>query len=86
MNTNSNYLSKAINFDKNKNFKAYINDLRIDYVIEKLKIDGRFRKFTIKSIAVEIGFNNPESFSKAFHKKTNMYPSYFIRQLEKLKA
>ena len=35
------------------------------------------------AIAQEVGFNNSESFSKAFYKKTGIYPSYFIKQLEK---
>jgi len=81
--TNSNYLSKIINTHKEKNFSTYISDLRIDYCIEKLKKDTTFRKFSIKAIAYEIGFNNSESFSKAFFKKTGIYPSYFIKELEK---
>ena len=81
--TNSAYLSKAVNAYKNKNFAAYINGLRIDYAIEKLKTDTLFRRYAVKSIAYEVGFNSTESFSKAFYKKTGIYPSYFIKQLEK---
>ena len=36
-NTNIPYLSKIINVYKGKNFNYYINDLRIDYIIELLK-------------------------------------------------
>ncbi|MEL6919251.1 MAG: helix-turn-helix domain-containing protein, partial [Bacteroidota bacterium] len=81
--TNANYLSKVINHDYKKNFTTYINELRIDYVVHRLRVDAKFRKYTIRSIAEEIGFNNPESFSKAFLKKTGIYPSFFIKQLEK---
>jgi len=82
-NTNSNYLSKIINSYKEQNFSTYISNLRIDYCVEKLKTDTTFRKYTINAIAFEIGFNNVESFSKAFYKKTGIYPSYFIKEIGK---
>ena len=81
--TNSAYLSKVVNAYKNKNFAAYINELRVDYAIEKLKTDAMFRKYVVKTIAYEAGFNSTESFSKTFYKKTGIYPSYFIKQLNK---
>ncbi|WP_108807285.1 AraC family transcriptional regulator [Aquimarina spinulae] len=81
--TNSKYLSKIINTYKKKSFSVYINELRIDYVIEKLKRESKFRLYTIKAISREIGFNTTEAFSKSFYKKTGIYPSYFIKQLEK---
>ncbi|EZH74889.1 hypothetical protein ATO12_09115 [Aquimarina atlantica] len=81
--TNSKYLSKIINTYKQKSFSVYINELRIDYVIEKLKRESKFRLYTIKAISREIGFNTTEAFSKSFYKKTGIYPSYFIKQLEK---
>lgn len=83
--TNSKYLSKIINTYKQKSFSVYINELRIDYVIEKLKCESKFRLYTIKAISREIGFNTTEAFSKSFYKKTGIYPSYFIKQLEKEK-
>lgn len=82
LNTNSNYLSKIINTHKKMNFSSYLSSLRIDYCIEKLKTDSKFRKFTVNGIAFEIGFNNVESFSKAFHKKTKVHPSSFIKEIE----
>lgn len=81
--TNSKYLSKIINHNKNKNFSNYINDLRIDYAIHKLKNDETFRKFTIKAISNEVGFKSAESFSTAFYKNTGIKPSYFIKNLSK---
>ncbi|MHB1195416.1 MAG: helix-turn-helix domain-containing protein [Lutibacter sp.] len=83
--TNSNYLSKIINFYKKQNFSSYISDLRIDYCIEQLKTNETCRKYSIKAIAFELGYNNSESFSKDFYKKTGIYPSYFIRELENKK-
>lgn len=80
--TNSKYLSKTINIHKGKKFTTYINDLRIQYAKDRLTQDTTFRKYTIASIAVEIGFNTPHTFSNAFYKHTNMHPSDFIKQLE----
>ncbi len=81
--TNSKYLSKVINVHKNKGFSSYINDLRINYAVEKLKSDPKIRKYTIKAIANDIGFNTTEAFSKSFFKSTGIYPSFFLKQLEK---
>ncbi|MFD2563296.1 helix-turn-helix domain-containing protein [Aquimarina rubra] len=81
--TNTNYLSKMVNFYKEKSFGSYINDLRLEYTIDRLKTEKMFRKYSIKAISEEVGFNNPESFSKAFYKKTEIKPSSFIKQLEK---
>lgn len=83
VNTNTNYLSKIINQHKNTTFSNYINKLRIDYIVERLKTDSLLRKYTIKTIANEAGFKNTESFSKAFYKFTEIKPSYFIKELEK---
>ncbi|NER12725.1 helix-turn-helix domain-containing protein [Leptobacterium flavescens] len=86
LHTNSNYLSKVINHYEQKNFSNYINDLRIDYTVEQLKTNKQFRLYSVKGIAEEVGFNSTESFSKAFFKRTGIYPSYFIRQLRKQQA
>jgi len=79
--TNSTYLSKVVNMEKEKNFSKYINDLRIVYAFEELKTNTTFRKYTIKAIAHECGFKSAESFSKAFYKKYGIYPSFYIKKL-----
>lgn len=84
INTNVKYLSKVINRHKNMSFTKYINHLRIQYAINELKTDPMYRKFTIKAIATEFGFNNSESFSQAFYKNTGIKPSYFIKELENM--
>ncbi len=81
MNTNSKYLTKVIKHYRDKNFSPYINDLRLNYIIDRLKKDIKLHNYTIKAIATEAGFNSAEVFSKAFYKKTGIYPSYFINQL-----
>lgn len=85
INTNSKYLSRIINHYHQKNFTTYINDLRVDYLVKRLKEDANFRKYTISAIAGEGGFTNALSFSRAFFKKTGLKPSYFMTKLIKEK-
>jgi AraC-like DNA-binding protein len=81
--TNSSYLSKIINDHKGQNFPNYLKTLRIDLAIDRLKSEPQFRDYTIQAIAEEVGFKTAQLFSATFHKKTGIYPSYFIKQLEK---
>lgn len=83
LDTNTSYLSKVINQYKGNSFSSYINQLRVEYAIEKLKSNALWRKYTIKAIAKEVGFKNAESFSRAFYKLAGIKPSYFIKELEK---
>ncbi len=81
--TNSKYFSKIINEYKHKSFTNYINDLRIDYAVTTLQSNLKLRKYSIKAVAKEVGFNTTEAFSKSFYKSTGIYPSFYIKQLEK---
>lgn len=83
-NTNTSYLSKVINHYKKLSFTKYLNDLRINYFIEELKMNPILRKYTVKALAKEFGFKGSESFSKSFYAKTGLQPSYFIKELNKL--
>ena len=81
--SNSKYLSKIINNYKHKSFNNYINELRINCAMDRLRKERKFRNFTIKAIALESGYNQPESFSRAFIKHTGTKPSYYIIELQK---
>jgi AraC-like DNA-binding protein len=80
--TNANYLSKIINIKKQTSFTGYINDLRIDYAVDQLKTDKKFRNYSIQGMAETVGFNAAQAFSKAFYNKTGIKPSYFINELK----
>ena len=83
--TNPNYLSRVINFNRDKNFSQYLNDLRMGYALENLQENSTFLKYSIKAIALECGYRNATSFSRAFYKQTGLYPSFYIKQLNKKK-
>ncbi|WP_378180826.1 tetratricopeptide repeat protein [Aquimarina sp. SS2-1] len=80
--TNTSYLSKVINAHFGKNFNTYINDLRINYAILRLKNDSKFRSYSIKSIAKEVGYKSADSFTKYFKMHTGLLPSFYIKQLK----
>ncbi|MCV9932279.1 AraC family transcriptional regulator [Flavobacterium sp. LS1R47] len=80
--TNSKYVSKIVNVYKGKTFTQYINDLRIEYAVVQLQENKMLKKYTIQALALEFGFNNAESFSAAFYKKTGIKPTYFIKELD----
>jgi len=81
--TNSRYLSKIVNTFKEKTFSNYVNDLRVDYAIKRLRDETNFRNFKMIVIAHESGFNTSQAFSKSFYKKTGVQPSFFIKELSK---
>lgn len=80
-NTNKTYLSKIINEDKGYSYSTYINNLRIEYTVDLLKKDTKVRKYSIESIAEEVGYNNVKAFSKAFQERIGIKPSVFIKNL-----
>jgi AraC-like DNA-binding protein len=79
--TNTKYLSKVINTYKLKSFRSYINDLRIQYSVERLQKNSNYRKYTLSAMAKEAGFRNTESFSKAFQKNTGLTVTNFLKQV-----
>jgi AraC-like DNA-binding protein len=84
--TNKTYLSKIIHEHKQVKFIDYIRNLRINYALERLKDDVVFRSYDIKSIAKESGFKSPDMFSRAFVKRTGIYPSYYIKNINKINS
>lgn len=82
-NSNTKYLSKIIFSYRGKKFVAYINDLKVDYIVELLKNDNRVRNYTNKALADEVGFSSTQRFTNAFISRTGISPSYFIEELRK---
>ena len=80
--TNSTYLSKIINVYKGKSFNHYINDLRIDYIIEFMKNDAKYLNIDVKELATMAGFTNAISFSDNFQRKYQIKPSFFIKMMK----
>lgn len=80
--TNSTYFSKIINTYKGKNFTLYINDLRLDYIIDHLKNDVKYLNMDVKELASIAGFSSTENFSDHFRRKFDLKPSVFIKMMK----
>jgi AraC-like DNA-binding protein len=81
--TNYKYLSKVIRHQKQKSFVNYINDMRVDYIVERLKTEPLLRRYTNGALADEAGFSTAQHFTTAFKKRTEISPGYFMEELEK---
>lgn len=68
MNTNSKYLSEIINKHKEKNFNNYLNDLRVNYIVEKLKNHPEYLQYKTSYLAEESGFTSRTTFTTIFKK------------------
>ncbi len=84
--TNTKYLSYVINKHKRKSFQHYINGLRIEYIIKKLKNDPVYMQYKIATLADESGFSSPNKFAMVFKKVTSISPSQFIKYLDENKS
>jgi len=82
LNTNTAYLSQYFNQVMQKTFSEYTQELRIHYVLQKLKDAPYFRKYTLQAIAEEVGYKDANTLVRVFKKQTGLSPNYFIEQLE----
>lgn len=80
---NQRYLSYVINKHKSKDFAGYVNELRINYIIDRLKNDESYLKYKISYLADQCGFSSHSRFTITFKKVTGESPLTFITQLQK---
>lgn len=78
LDTNTKYLSEIINKKKGQNFNNYINELRINYIIRKLKAEPKYQNYKVSSLAEECGFNSRNTFTLAFKNTLGMSPANFV--------
>ncbi|PIF43548.1 tetratricopeptide repeat protein [Chryseobacterium sp. 52] len=84
LNVNTKYLSAVIKKHKSFNFNQYINHLRINYIVDKLKSDPQYRKYKINHLAELTGYSSHSAFSIEFKKITGIHPSAFIKALDSI--
>lgn len=82
--TNYKYLCEVIKAKRQKGFTNYINDLRIDYIVQRLKTEPVLRRYTNSTLAAEAGFSTTQHFTTAFKKRTKISPGYFVKEFDKL--
>ncbi len=84
--TNTTYLSEVINQYKGKNFNAYLNELRIRYICEKIYTHPEYQNYKISYLAEESGFTSHSSFATVFKSVTGISPSVFLREAAKYES
>lgn len=79
--TNSKTISTTINAGFDMNFNDFVNQFRVDAVIDALK-NNQQKTTTLLGIAFDSGFNSKATFNRAFKKKTNLSPKEFIEKMD----
>ncbi|MEQ6125295.1 helix-turn-helix domain-containing protein [Pseudotenacibaculum sp. MALMAid0570] len=82
--SNSSYVSQIINTHRKKSFVQYTNELRINYILQKLKEDEIYQKFTLLAIAESIGYKSLSSFNKHFKVITGITPKQYLQYIKSL--
>lgn len=80
--TNTKYLSGVINKHYHDNFNTFINKLRINYIIDKLKNDSNYINYKISFLAEESGYSSHSSFATVFKSVVGMSPVTFIKLIQ----
>jgi len=70
------YLSQVVNERLEKNFRDFINSYRVEEA-KKMIINPGKHDYSLLDIAVEVGFNSKDVFTRVFKKYTDMTPSEF---------
>lgn len=82
LDTNTKYASLIIAEQRKKKTTTYINDLKIDFIVELLINNTKFRNYTNKALSDEAGFGSTQIFTLCFKNKIGMSPTSFIQQLK----
>ena len=82
LDTNTKYTSVIIAEKRQKKTTTYINDLKIDYIVELLISNNKYRNYTNQALAEEAGFGSTQIFTLCFKNKIGKSPTSFIQQLK----
>lgn len=83
--TNTKYLSEIIKSYKNKNFNQYLNELRINYLIDQLNTNEKVLNTKVSYLASDIGFSSHSTFTTLFTQYIGQSPSEYIKALKEKK-
>lgn len=83
LDTNTRYIPKIVLHATGKTTIDYMCDLKIEYLVERLKTDSRVRNYTQKALGQEVGFGCTQNFARAFKSYTGMTSTLFISELKR---
>jgi len=78
--SNRTYVSQVINTSLNKNFRSFLNDYRIREA-QRLFSDLDATKYTIESVAFQVGFKSPSAFRTTFKEVTGVSPNFYFNSI-----
>ncbi|WP_455638805.1 helix-turn-helix domain-containing protein [Parabacteroides sp.] len=73
--TNRSYLSSCINTCSGKNFNQWINDFRIDFLLEHIHSGEK-----LTELAAKAGFTSIDAFYRNFKRKTKLTPNEYLKR------
>ncbi len=82
LNSNSKYFRQILKKHKNQDYTSYINELRINYIVNKLETEPEYLNYKISYLAEESGFSSHSKFSATFKRVVKCSPSEFIENLQ----
>ena len=80
VNSNRTYVSQVINAGVKKNFNVLLNGYRIREA-QRLFSEFDMSKFTIESVALQVGFKSPSAFRRIFKEITGVSPTFYLHEL-----
>jgi AraC-like DNA-binding protein/Flp pilus assembly protein TadD len=78
--SNHTYVSHIFNTVLNKNFRSFLNSYRIREA-QRLLSELDTIKFTIESVAYQVGFKSPSAFRTTFKEITGVSPSFYLKSI-----
>lgn len=77
--TNTSYLSEYFKKIKQQSFRDYVNEYRLNYLLKNYRL--KFKNYTLKTIAKELGYKDSKQFSKYFRHKMKRSFSQYVREI-----
>lgn len=74
--TNEKYLSQAVNKSGSDNFNTFVNRFRVNEA-QRIIVEDQDTTMTIEELAMQVGFSNRNTFSRAFIQITGISPSEY---------
>jgi len=83
--SNDKYLRSILSkYKDGHTFTTYLNELRINWFLDKIRVDKSYRNYTLKTYADDSGFTTYSTFARAFERQTGLKPYFFLNQLIKI--
>jgi len=80
--SNHNYVSQVINTGLSKNFRSFLNSYRIREA-QRIFSAPDAGKYTIESVALQVGFKSRSAFRDAFREITGVSPTFYLKSMKK---